>query len=112
MNGPDCVYVTNKRRKNEMTKKKRVVKDLVAQPTVEAPQQQEPLFSIKLEMTGAEPVVVNGLAGQSVQQIRQWFSGLGHSVFELSVGTGLLVFDRAKVAYLVVGPQEGEKVEQ
>jgi ABC-type uncharacterized transport system ATPase subunit len=111
MFGPDCVNVTNKRRKNEMTKKKRVVKNLAAEPTVEAPKEQEQLFNIKLEMIGAEPVTVNGLDGQGVQRIRQWFSGLGHSIFELTVGTGLLVFDRSKVAYLVVGPQEGEQVE-
>jgi hypothetical protein len=73
---------------------------------VEAPQQQEQLFTIKLEMVGAEEVVVKGLNNHSIQQIRQWFSGLGHSVFELVVGTGLLVFDRAKVAYLVIAPQE------
>jgi hypothetical protein len=100
------------RRKTKMAKKQRKVRDLAVEPTVEAPKEQEQLFNIKLEMIGAEPVTVNGLDGQGVQRIRQWFSGLGHSIFELSVGTGLLVFDRSKVAYLVVGPQEGEKVEQ
>jgi hypothetical protein len=91
-----------------MTKKRRTVKDLAADPVVEAPQQQEQLFTIKLEVIGAEEVVVNGLNNHSVQQIRQWFSGLGHGVFELVVGTGLLVFDRAKIAYLVIGPQQVE----
>jgi hypothetical protein len=82
----------------------------VSNEAPQAPQaaEKEQLFAVKLEVIGAEQVVVNGLTNQGVQNIRQWFAGLGHSVMELAIGNGLLVLDRTKVAYLVIGPQQEE----
>jgi hypothetical protein len=70
------------------------------------------LFGIKLEVIGAEEVTLAGLPAEAMQQIRNWFSGLGAPVMEVPVGDSLLVLDRTKVAYLVVSKQEGETVEQ
>jgi hypothetical protein len=38
-----------------------------------------------------------------MNNIRTWFGGLGSAETEITVGDNLLILDRSKIAYLVVG---------
>lgn len=70
------------------------------------------LYAIKLEVVGAEEINVVGVSIDLVQKLHQWFSGLGHSVTELSVEGNMLVLDRSKIAYMVISEQtDGDKNE-
>jgi hypothetical protein len=90
-----------------LAKNKRRLRDLAAEPKQPTVESAPPvLFGIKLEVIGAEEVTLAGLPAEAMQQIRNWFSGLGAPVMEVPVGDSLLVLDRSKVAYLVVSKQE------
>lgn len=81
-------------------------------PVVEAPKQPEPLFTMKMEIAGVEPVILNGLNPMMMSQLRQWFAGTGHYIMEVPVGNSSLMLDRNKIAYVFVSEQVEAQLEE
>lgn len=88
--------------------RKRKLEPTVEQPVAVEQPQKEQLFNVKLEVLGSEPVTLTGMHRIAIDQLRQWFGGAGHYALEVPIGDNLLVLDRNKVGYIVVGPIQDE----